>query len=151
MNIKQIENILFNPLFTSKLLLMALAGSKSNQLKVELIYFILPMVYNDIIRSKLINSKKTSTLNTLLNQEVKRELIIIDNLMNNYKRKTKEALITLSNTYNIEIADYLVLKNNQELTYSKEENSMLRDYYKAAFNLGSIFSKEDYRKIFFTL
>ncbi|ATA90019.1 hypothetical protein CGC58_09975 [Capnocytophaga stomatis] len=151
MNIKQIENILFNPLFTSKLLLMALAGSKSNQLKVELIYFILPMVYNDIIRSKLTNSKKTSTLNTLLNQEVKRELIIIDDLIINYKIKTKEALITLSNTYNVEIADYLVLKENQELTYSKEENSTLRDYYKAAFNLGSIFSKEDYRKIFFNL
>ena len=43
MNIALTERILFNPLFTSKLLLMALAGSNKNQLKVELIYFILPL------------------------------------------------------------------------------------------------------------
>ncbi|WP_324288369.1 hypothetical protein [Pedobacter sp. SL55] len=79
------------------------------------------------------------------------ELIVIDTLLTNYKKKTKEALITLSNTNNIEILDYVILTDKQETIYSKEKNLMLRDYYKAAFNLGSILSKEDYRRIFFNL
>ncbi|MDQ8005505.1 MAG: DUF6521 family protein [Pedobacter sp.] len=151
MNIARTEEILFNPLFTSKLLLMALAGAQNNRLKMELIYYVLPLIYNKTIRDKLLKSTSKSTFNTFLNSEVKMELIVIDTLLTNYKKKTKEALITLSNTNNIEILDYVILTDKQETIYSKEKNLLLRDYYKAAFNLGSILSKEDYRRIFFNL
>ncbi|QQU05272.1 three component ABC system middle component [Myroides odoratus] len=151
MNIAQTEKILFNPLFTSKLLLMALAGANNNKLKVELIYYILPLIYNDIIKNKLVKSTAKSTFNTFLNSEVKMELIVIETLLANYRKKTKEALITLSNIYNVEISDYITLKEEQKTTYSEEKNLILKEYYKAAFNLGSILSKEDYKKIFFNL
>lgn len=36
-----------------------------------------------------------------------------------------------------------------KINYSEEKNPILKEYYKAAFNLGSILSKEDYKKIFF--
>ena len=151
MNIAQTEKILFNPLFTSRLLLMALAGSKNNQLKMELIYYILPLIYNDIIKDKLVRSTVKSTFNTFLNSEIKVELIIVETLLANYRNKTKEALITLSNIYNVEISDYIILKEEDKITYSEEKNPILKEYYKAAFNLGSILSKEDYKKIFFNL
>lgn len=151
MNIAQTEKILFNPLFTSKLLLMSLAGANNNKLKVELIYYILPLIYNDTIKNKLVKSTAKSTFNTFLNSEVKMELIVIETLLANYKKKTKEALITLSNIYNIEISDYLILEEGQNATYTGEKNPTLREYYKAAFNLGSILSKEDYKTIFFNL
>ena len=149
MNIALTERILFNPLFTSKLLLMALAGSNKNQLKVELIYFILPLIYNDQIKDKLAKSTAKSTFNTFLNPEIKKELITIEILLNNYKEKSKEALITLSNIYNVEVSSYLILKEEMKINYSEEKNPILKEYYKAAFNLGSILSKEDYKKIFF--
>lgn len=151
MNIAQTERILFNPLFTSKLLMMALAGSKNNQLKTELIYYVLPLIYNDTIREKLENSTSKSTFNTFLTPEIKKELIVIETLLVNYKKKTKEALITLSNIYNIDILDYVILIEEHKTTYSKEKDYILKEYYKAAFNLGSILSKEDYKKIFFNL
>lgn len=151
MNIAQIETILFNPLFTSKMLLMALSGANSNKLKIELIYYVLPMLYNDTIKNKLVRSTSKSTFNTLLNAEVKIELVVIENLLANYKKKTKEALITLSNIHNIEISDYLILKDELKSTYAEEKNNILKEYYKAAFNLGSILSKEDYKTIFFNL
>lgn len=151
MNIAQIETILFNPLFTSKMLLMALSGANSNKLKIELIYYVLPMLYNDTIKNKLVRSTSKSTFNTLLNAEVKIELIVIENLLANYKKKTKEALITLSNIHNIEISDYVILKDELKSTYAEEKNNILKEYYKAAFNLGSILSKEDYKTIFFNL
>ncbi|WP_420712319.1 three component ABC system middle component [Pedobacter sp. SL55] len=56
MNIARTEEILFNPLFTSKLLLMALAGAQNNRLKTELIYYVLPLIYNKTIRDKLLKS-----------------------------------------------------------------------------------------------
>ena len=151
MNIAQTEKILFNPLFTSKLLLMALAGANNNKLKTELVYYILPLIYNDTIRTKLVKSTAKSTFNTFLSSEVKIELIIVETLLANYKKKSKEALITLSNMHNIEISDYIILADGQDVTYKTEKNSGLREYYKAAFNLGSILSKEDYKTIFFNL
>ena len=151
MNIARTEKILFNPLFTSKLLLMALAGAKNNQFKMELIYYILPLIYNDRIKDKLMRSTANSTFNTFLNSEVKMELIVIETMLANYRKKTKEALITLSNIYNVEISEYLILKEERKITYSDEKNPILKDYCKAAFNLGSILSKEDYKKIFFNL
>ena len=75
----------------------------NNKLKVELIYYILPLIYNDTIKSKLVKSNAKSTFNTFLNSEVKMELIVIETLLTNYKKKTKEALITLSNIYNISL------------------------------------------------
>lgn len=151
MNIAQTEKILFSPLFTSKLLLMALVGANNNKLKVELIYYILPLIYNDTIKSKLVKSNAKSTFKTFLNSEVKMELIVIETLLTNYKKKTKEALITLSNIYNIEISDYLILVQGQNESYTGEKDPILREYYKAAFNLGSILSKEDHKTIFFNL
>src|SRR5690606_5829011 len=147
MNIARTEKILFNPLFTSKLLLMTLAGAKNNQMKMELIYYTLPLIYNDRIKDKLMRSTAKSTFNTFLNSEIKMELIVIETLLANYRKKTKEALITLSNIYNVEISDYIILKEERKTTYSEEKNPVLKDYFKAAFNLGSILSKEDYKKI----
>lgn len=151
MNITRTEKILFNPLFTSKLLLMALAGSDSKSLKMELAYYILPLIYNDKIKDKLVRSNAKSTFNTFLNSEVKTELIVIETLLANYRMKTKEALITLSNIYTLEFSNYISLKEEQKITYLEEKSPILKEYYKAAFNLGSILSKEDYKKIFFNL
>ena len=68
MNIAQTEKILFNPIFTSKLLLMALAGADRKRLKMELIYYILPLIYNDTIKNKLARSTTKSTFSTFLNK-----------------------------------------------------------------------------------
>lgn len=151
MNIAQTEKFLFNPLFTSKLLLMALAGADNKKLKMELIYYILPLIYNDTIKDKLVRSTTKSTFKTLLNNDVSRELIMIETLLKNYRKKTKEALITLSNLHNTEFSDYLILRDEQKINYSQEKDSVLKEYYKAAFNLGAILSKDDYNKIFFNL
>lgn len=150
MKIEHTEKILFNPLFTSHLLLMALSGAKNKELKMELVFYILPLVYNDIIKNKLIKCNSLSTFNTFMDHDVKKELIVIESLLENYRKKSKEALITLSNLFNIEFSNYISLKE-EDIHYSREKDLLLRDDFKAAFNLGSIFSKEDYKKIFFNL
>lgn len=150
MKLANTEKILFNPLYTSKLILMALCGAKDKEIKMELIFYILPLVYNDKIKNKLLKCTSKSTFSTFLSEDVKRELILIEPLLLNYNEKSKEALITLCNQNNIEFSSYISLKE-EEFHYSNEKDSFLRDSYKAAFNLGSILSKEDYKKIFFNL
>lgn len=150
MKLEHTEKVLFNPLFTSKLLLMALNGAKNKQLKMELIFYILPLIYNDRIKNKLIRCNSRSTFNTFLDQDIKRELIVIDGLLKNYNKKSKEALITLSCLFNIEFSNYISLKE-EGIHYLSENDPLLREDYKAAYNLGSILSKEDYKTIFFNL
>jgi hypothetical protein len=150
MKLANTETILFNPLFTSKLILMALSGANNKEIKMELIFYILPLVYNDKIKNKLLRCTSKSTFSTFLDEDVKRELILIDPLLLNYNEKSKEALITLCNQYNIDFSMYISLKE-EAFHYSNEKDSFLKDSYKAAFNLGSILSKEDYKKIFFNL
>lgn len=150
MKLEYTENIYFNPLFTSKLLLMALSGAKNKELKIELIFYVLPLVYNDIIKNKLIRCTTRSTFNTFLDHDVKRELIVIERLLVNYNEKSREALITLSNLFDIDVSNNISLKEI-EFHYETEKDSFLRESYKAAFNLGSILSKEDYIRIFYNL
>lgn len=150
MKLDHTEKILFNPLFTSKLLLMALSGAKNKQLKMELVFYILPLIYNDRVKNKLIRCNSRSSFNTFLDQDIKRELIVIESLLKNYNKKSKEALITLSNLFKIEYSNYISLKE-EGIHYLSENEPLLREDYKAAFNLGSILSKENYKTIFFNL
>lgn len=150
MKLEHTEKVLFNPLFTSKLLLMALSGAKNKQLKMELVFYILPLIYNDRVKNKLIRCNSRSSFNTFLDQDIKRELIVIESLLKNYNKKSKEALITLSSLFNIEFSNYISLKE-VDFHYLSENDPLLREDYKAAFNLGSILSKEDYKTIFFNL
>lgn len=150
MKLANTEIILFNPLFTAKLILMALSGAKNNELKLELVYYILPLIYNQTIKVKLMKSTASSTFTTFLDQDVKRELIVIETLLNNYREKSKEALITLSNIVDLDISAYISL-NEIAIHYSREKDSILRGHYKAAYNLGSILSNEDYSRIFFNI
>lgn len=147
MKLEDTENVLFNPLYTSNVILMALSGAKNKELKMELIFYILPLVYNENIRNKLIRCTTKSTFNSFLDSEIKKELILIESLLKNYKAKSNEAIITLANIVKIEISDFVKLKNGEE-HYSKEKDVFLRNSYKAAYNLGSILSKEDYKRIF---
>lgn len=150
MNVAEVEKILFNPLFTSKLLLYALCGAKDNKLKLELIYYILPLLYNEEIKAKLTKSNSRSSLKTFIDPDIKRELIGIEELLKNYNKKSKEALITLANIYPIELSSSISLKEKIEVQYSQEPDNQLKEFYKAAFNLGNILSKEDYKKIFYS-
>jgi hypothetical protein len=84
MKLEHTEKVLFNPLFTSKLLLMALSGAKNKQLKMELVFYILPLIYNDRVKNKLIRCNSRSSFNTFLDQDIKRELIVIESLLKNY-------------------------------------------------------------------
>lgn len=76
-------------------------------------------------------------------------LIGLDRRSIEYREITQKALILLSNRKEISFDGNIRLLNPKH--YNSEMNSSLRKYYKAAFNLGHIFSKEDYLILFMKL
>lgn len=68
MNINDINNLLFNPQWTSKLLHYFLSGvstTKGKKIKFELIYLALPFIFDKEIILKLVVSNKKSSFSTL--------------------------------------------------------------------------------------
>jgi len=148
MKITTVESALFNPFFTSRMLHYALSGADKNAIKIELIFFILPLIYNPKILAKLASSSIRTKFSNILEGDTKNELVFIDDLIANYRSKTNTAIITLCNVINVGIDGFVKINKNEELSYANEKDSILKQYYKASYNLGSMLSKEDYKNIF---
>lgn len=151
MKANDVNSILFNPVWTSRLLHYFLSGAYSipnKNIKFELIYLVLPFIYDDLIFEKLKRLNKNSSFNSLFkNEELKNCLIRKDEQMVSFTDITNDALIYLGNQTQVYINKYIKAQSSLEYQ-NKNENPFLKDYYKAAYNLGLIFAKEDYLTIF---
>ncbi|MCZ8090290.1 three component ABC system middle component [Flavobacterium sp.] len=150
MKVENLNTVLFNPLFTSNLILFFLSGTKNNKIKTELIYLVLPILYNDKLRVKLSKCKSSSSLKTFLSDDdIQIALLNLSQQAKDYYKITNTSIITLSNYSNIQISDFIKISQKSILNYNFEKDQILREYYKSAYYLGLIFSKEDYKTIFY--
>ena len=154
MKSKELEQLIFNPFHTSKILHHFLTGTDShskNGIKTELIGIVLPIIYNEIfvnnylstLNSKsnfnsLISSYEFKVFATKINQEIKK-----------FRDVTNNSLIILSNEKKLLINDFIKLKNG--IDYRNETDMHLRKIYKSSYNLGRIMAKERYQSIFLKL
>lgn len=160
MKSRELVNLMFSPQWTGKLLHHFLSGSlkiNKNGIKTELLYLVLPMLIDDITRSIIksnINSSffttfvKNSSLkgNDLLN--LKNALLFKNDQVNEYKKFTNRALIYLGNFNKIRAGKHTYIEST--IRY-QDEPANIRGYCRAAYYLGVIFAKEDYRSIFLKL
>lgn len=146
MKSKELENMIFNPIYTSLIIHHFLSGFKGvNQdgIKTELIYIVLPIIYNQELSSKLSNLNINSKLATLIeNNEYESFFSQINSKVNDYKKITKHSLIVLSSNNNLIIDEYINIEN--ALDYKNEEDTNIRNIFKSAYNLGILFAKERY-------
>ena len=148
---KDVNNLLFNPQWTSKLLHYFISGTKNTKnqgLKFEIIYYVLPFIFDDVIFNKLVGANSKSTINTLFKSaELKNRLIPINKRVEAFKIITNQAIIYLGNKNNLTLGSFIEL--DKTIHYRNEDNAIIKKYVKAAYNLGVIISKENYI-IFFT-
>jgi hypothetical protein len=151
MKIENINTIIFNPILMANFILHFLSGAKNRKIKTELIYFVLPILFNNKIRYKLSMCKSSSSFKTLMTDDIKIEIIDLPKQAKDYFTLTNEALITLCGYQNMDlvISDFIKLSQNSTVNYKNEKDEILRHYYKSAFYLGLIFSKENYKSIFY--
>lgn len=150
MNARDLERLIFNPLYTSSLLRHFITGfqlKNSIGVKLELIYLVLPILYNDQLSSKLVSLNKMSRLNTFL--ENSKDYSYMFNELNEripeYRALTNQSLLVLTKTAKLNIAPFLTC---EKVDFHEEQNQQLRTTFKAAFNLGQVFAKESYHSIF---
>ncbi len=149
MKVNFLNSLIYNPIWISKLLHYFLSGatkSNNNKIKIDLIYLMLPFIYDEKILGKLISSTKKSSFRTLFqNAELKNRLIGIDQKITSFTTITNKAFVMAGGKIIISNDGYI--STNEIIEYNKVRNE-LRDYYKASYNLGIILSNHDYREIF---
>ncbi|WP_158963707.1 three component ABC system middle component [Myroides fluvii] len=150
MRASDIENLIFSPFHISKILHNFLSGAKSvnsKSIKTELIYIVLPFIYNENSQKILKNLNKKSKFNPFIDNE---NLDVFKSNLNkkifDYREITKAGIIVLANEISLEIDTFLI--PNIEIHYNDEKDIYLKPIYKASYNLGIILAKEQYLSIF---
>jgi len=150
MRADEMLNLLHSPQWIAKLLHQFLSGASSinkNGIKLELIYFALPFVFDEAIQKKLCTSNTRSTFTSVFNNnDLKNQLIGMDDKINDFKKITNKGLIYLGNLTEMYISEYISVSD--KMKYSNESNPVIKEYCKAAYNWGIILSKADYRNLF---
>ncbi|REH55976.1 hypothetical protein C7448_1013 [Tenacibaculum gallaicum] len=150
MKASDIERLIFSPFHTSKILHYFLSGAKSVNskcIKTELVYLLLPFIYNNPIQSKLKNLNTNSKFNAfIVNTDFDIFISSLNQRINDYRKTTNTAIIILANEIDLDINEFLI--PNTEIHYKEEKDNYLKPIYKAAYNLGVILGKEQYLSVF---
>tara|TARA_R110002051_G_C8743985_1_gene499458 strand:- start:1952 stop:2428 length:477 start_codon:yes stop_codon:yes gene_type:complete len=150
MKATDIERLVFSPFHTSKILHHFLSGAKSINskcIKTELVYLLLPFIYNNQIQSKLKNLKTNSKFNAfIVNTDFDIFISSLNLKINDYRKITNTAIILLANEIDLEIDKYLV--PSTDIHFNDEKDIYLRPIYKSSYNLGIILAKEQYLSVF---
>ncbi len=146
MKSNELEKLIFNPNYTSLILHHFLSGVKSindSGIKIELIYTILPIIYNQEISMKLSNLNKTSKLSPLLNnKEYESFFSQINAKIKEYKTITNHSIIILSTNNTVDFGEYINIDG--VLNYKNEIEEEIKNIFKASYFLGVLFAKESY-------
>lgn len=116
----------------------------------ELVYLVVPLVLRKDSRKKISTLNNLSTIySAFLDGKDKRVRIAgLQRYVDYYKPLVIPSLIAYSNKGN---TFGLRLDNGKEYHYSKINNTRAREYFKAAYNLGVVFSKESPKECFYKL
>lgn len=161
MKSNDLVNLMFSPQWGSTLLHHFLSGAKKvnpQGIKTEILYLVIPFVTDKITLELLSKANERSHFSSVFNKidpsekrtpvEVKNSLLDKNSQVDQYREITNRGLIYLGNTIMLEIGKYITVA---EVIEYKNEKGINRDYCKAAYNLGVVLAKEDYRNVFVKL
>lgn len=145
------EKVIFNsnPFWLSELVGYFNEGYGGNA-PFELVYLIPPLLLRKEARRRVGSLNANSTIDSaFLDSKDKRARIAgLPRQVNNYKHLVVPSLIAYSTKGN---RFGLTLKNGKNYHYESVKSKSVREYCKAAHNLGVIFSKEDAMECFYKL
>ncbi|HDR7993071.1 MULTISPECIES: three component ABC system middle component [Bacillus cereus group] len=148
MEIEHLKTLSLNPFLNSKIIRSFVSGYGKEYVNIELLYLVLPFVFDGYSREILTSVNKSSTIYTaFLNSPEKR--IVLGNLQERYeymKSLTNEALIVAHNERAI-ILEHKV-KLIKGMTYKNVRGKEMKSFLRASYYLGMIFSKSSNVDIF---
>ena len=146
---KKIKNIIYSPELVSRLLHRFLSGAQvvsDRGIKFEMIYFLLPIVMNDTLRLSIQNVNKSSRFNkSILSKSNAIESMLLDLYVTETKDMALKGMLYLSVSQSVSIGSFI--RVDKEIDYSSTKK-ILTEYYRAAYYLGMMLAKEDYKSVF---
>lgn len=152
MSPEDIRILKYSPELISEILYNFCMGAKrvdDSGAKFELIYLVLPFVMDEGFRNKLLVSNKRSTFKTAFlskDSNLKDKLFYINDKVKYSKKVTGDGLIYLNSKCEVKVGEYLDVLG--EFERKGKASDIQNEYFKAAYNLGTIFSKEGYVNVF---
>ncbi|EGQ9279881.1 hypothetical protein F7U74_00240 [Vibrio vulnificus] len=147
-----ILSVMYSPELVARLIHRFLSGAQAANpkgIKFELVYWLLPLLINDSVREGVENSNINSVFdNSVLKKENMPIILEINELINDFRDITNHGIMYLGSKVDLKIDDYIHL---DKLVDHKSDNVYLKEYYRAAYYLGVMMSKEDYRSLFLKL
>ncbi|WP_066313772.1 three component ABC system middle component [Bacillus sp. FJAT-29814] len=141
MSSEYIKSLSLNPFFCSKIIPHFVQGY-GKDVELPLAYLILPYVLYEPSRNVLRNANAKSSIYSLFIDNNKLLNIAgIEKRYEIYKNLTNQSIIVACNENLLEFEQKLKLVGSPK--YQNTKNLQIREYYKAAYYLGRIFS--DYR------
>lgn len=149
MRISEIEKLSLNPFWLSKLICYFVEGY-GKETPFELTYMLIPLVLREESREALSKLNKNSTIYSafLDHREKRQRITALQYYVDSYSEYVKPSLIAYAN------ADHSFgrsLTNSKTYDFNKEKNQQTKKFYKAAYYLGVIFSKENSKECFYKL
>lgn len=161
MKSNDLVNLMFSPQWVSTLLHHFLSGAQKVNLqgiKTEVLYLVIPFLTDNVTRGLLSNANARSNLSSVLYKkdpsekrtpvEVKNSLMGKNSQVQQYREITNRGFIYLGNIETLDIGKFISVVKPAKY---QQEKGINRDYCKAAYNLGVILAKEDYRNVFVKL
>lgn len=149
MRISEIEKLSLNPFWLSKLICHFVEGY-GKEAPFELTYMLLPLVLRQESRECLSKLNKNSTIySAFLDHRDKRlNITALQHYVDSYSKYVNPSLIVYANAGH---SFGRCLKNSNKYDFNKEKNQQTKIFYKAAYYLGVIFSKEKAKDCFYKL
>ncbi|WIM38689.1 DUF6521 family protein [Paenibacillus sp. PK4536] len=141
--IDHIQNITYNPFFTSKIIHAFLTGYGEAEIPYNIIYIVLPIVYYLPSRKLLIVAKNTSTLRSLFVDDIAKSIALggLQNRILYFSDITNHSIIVAANEGKIQLNENGCIVLSKKLDYKKVMNRNVREFLRAAYYLGVICSK----------
>lgn len=150
MKATDLKRLIYNPIYISQLFAFFIHGAKSINLKgikTELIYLVLPFIFNEELCAKLARLNKNSKITVLIeDKDYDVFFCQINQKVRDYKKMSKNGLIVMASSFKCSIAEYLDI--SMEQNYADEDDKSLRLTFKSAYNLGVLLAKENHHTIF---
>lgn len=134
-----------SPQWSALLLWHLISGAQcySVGLRPELLFLGLPIITDKGFKEKLVRANKNSTMSSLFNgRELSTSFATLPDRVEHYKDATRSGIIYLGSMVEVEFSDHLSVR--PVISWDKEAIKVRKDYFRAAYYLGGILSKENH-------
>lgn len=144
MTTEEVRLLTYNPFFGKNILHHFICGFANGQASINLIYLVFPLVFNESSRTILNTARKDSTLETSFLDTPKGKISLagIEKRYEYFKDLTQKSTIILCSEKAM-LIEKEFFKVLSEVSFKNEKDLLLKEYFRAAYYLGVIFSNSN--------